>query len=48
MIWASLFGYLVFGELPTPPVLAGAVVVIGSGLYILHRETQADRRRLGA
>ncbi|AWK90146.1 DMT family transporter [Azospirillum thermophilum] len=39
MIWATLFGFLVFGEVPTPAVLAGALVIIGSGLYILHRET---------
>lgn len=39
MIWATLFGFLVFGEVPTPAVLAGAAVIIGSGLYILHRET---------
>lgn len=44
MVWASLFGWLVFGDLPTAPVLAGAMVIIGSGLYILHRETVAGRR----
>jgi drug/metabolite transporter (DMT)-like permease len=48
MVWASLFGWLVFGELPTAPVLAGAMVIIGSGLYILHRETLVARRRLGS
>lgn len=48
MVWASLFGYLVFGDLPTPAVLAGAMVIIGSGLYILHRETVAERSRVGA
>ena len=48
MLWASLFGWLVFGDLPTAPVLAGAMVIIGSGLYILHRETMAARRRLGS
>lgn len=39
MIWATLFGFLVFGDLPTPAVLAGAGIIIASGLYILHRET---------
>ncbi|MBP2307237.1 EamA family transporter [Azospirillum melinis] len=48
MVWASLFGWLVFGDLPTVPVLAGAMVIIGSGLYILHRETMVARRRLGS
>ncbi|MDR6774452.1 DMT family transporter [Azospirillum sp. BE72] len=48
MVWASLFGWMVFGDLPTAPVLLGAMVIIGSGLYILHRETTAERRRLGS
>ncbi len=48
MVWASLFGWLVFGDLPTVPVLVGAMVIIGSGLYILHRETMTARRRLGS
>ncbi|ALG73664.1 S-adenosylmethionine uptake transporter [Azospirillum thiophilum] len=48
MVWASLFGWLVFGDLPTVPVLVGAMVIIGSGLYILHRETMMARRRLGS
>ncbi|AWB07465.1 EamA/RhaT family transporter (plasmid) [Azospirillum humicireducens] len=48
MVWASLFGWVVFGDLPTAPVLLGAMVIIGSGLYILHRETMVARRRLGS
>jgi drug/metabolite transporter (DMT)-like permease len=38
MLWAAALGAVVWGDLPTPQVLAGAAVVIGSGLYILHRE----------
>ncbi|MBP2311026.1 DMT family transporter [Azospirillum soli] len=43
MIWATLFGFLVFGDVPTPTVLTGAGVIIASGLYILHRETMRRR-----
>ena len=39
MIWATLFGFLVFGDVPTPAVLTGAGIIIASGLYILYRET---------
>jgi len=42
MIWAILFGWLFFSELPEPAVYAGAVIVIGSGLFVMWRE-----RRLG-
>ncbi len=38
IIWATLFGYFVFAEVPTLNVLLGAAIVIASGLYIVHRE----------
>lgn len=31
-------GYAVFGQLPDVWTLAGGVIIIGSGLYLLHRE----------
>jgi drug/metabolite transporter (DMT)-like permease len=44
MIWAVTFGYLVFADLPSGPVLLGALIVSASGLYILHRETRRESR----
>jgi drug/metabolite transporter (DMT)-like permease len=38
LIWAVTLGYLVFGDVPNGWTLAGAGVVIASGLYILNRE----------
>ena len=38
-----LTGWLLFGDWPEPLVLAGAAIIIGSGLYILHREARLDR-----
>lgn len=38
VLWAVLFGYLLFGDLPDAATLLGAAVVSLSGLYILHRE----------
>jgi drug/metabolite transporter (DMT)-like permease len=35
---ATLYGYLLFGNVPDLWILVGAVPVICSGLYILHRE----------
>ena len=40
MIWALLFGWFVFGEMPTTPVLAGAAIVASAGLFVLFRERQ--------
>lgn len=38
LIWAALFGYLVFGEEPYAATLIGAAIIIGAGLFILWRE----------
>jgi len=40
MIWAIGLGFLVWGDVPTPLLLLGALVVVASGLYILYRETR--------
>lgn len=44
LIWATILGFLIWGELPQPVTLAGAAVVAASGLYILHRELLRFRR----
>ena len=38
LLWAMLFGYAIFGDLPDSWTLAGAAIVAGSGLYIVRRE----------
>jgi drug/metabolite transporter (DMT)-like permease len=38
LVWAVLLGYLVWGHIPDAWITTGAVIVIASGLYILHRE----------
>ncbi len=38
MIWAILFGILLFGELPDETTLIGTSIVIGMGIYAFHRE----------
>lgn len=37
-VWATLLGLVIWGELPHPLTLVGAVIVAASGVYILHRE----------
>jgi drug/metabolite transporter (DMT)-like permease len=36
--FAALFGYLVFGDLPSLNTIIGAVIIVASGLYIFMRE----------
>ncbi len=38
IIWTTALGYLVFGDIPNHWTMAGAAIVIGSGLYLLYRE----------
>lgn len=38
LIWATLFGFAVFGDLPDRWTVLGAVIIAASGLYIAHRE----------
>ena len=40
MIWAVLVGVAVFGDVPQAPVVAGAVLVIAGGIYIIRREAR--------
>jgi len=42
LIWVIVLGYLVFGQVPNSWTIAGAAIVIASGLYLLYRE-----RKLG-
>jgi drug/metabolite transporter (DMT)-like permease len=39
LLWAALLGYLVWGDLPTVGLMAGSAVVVGSGLFLLWRES---------
>jgi drug/metabolite transporter (DMT)-like permease len=38
VVYMALFGYLVFGDLPSAGVWLGAPIVIASGLYLFARE----------
>lgn len=44
LLWATLFGFVLFGDLPGVWTLGGAALIIGSGLYIFHREHAVKRQ----
>ena len=48
IIWASALGFVLWGDVPGLNVALGGAVVIGSGLYILHRETTLGRKALAS
>jgi drug/metabolite transporter (DMT)-like permease len=38
VVWATLVGFIVFGDLPDAMTVLGAVIIVGSGLYVVARE----------
>jgi drug/metabolite transporter (DMT)-like permease len=38
LFWGVLLDLAIWGDLPGPLVFAGAAVIVGSGLYLIHRE----------
>lgn len=38
IVWAVIFGYLFFGDVPQAHVVAGAAIIVASGLFIFVRE----------
>lgn len=47
LLWAFLFGYMLFDETPTIHVYFGAAIVAASGLYVIWREQRLRLERLG-
>ena len=43
IIWAVIFGYLVFRDVPSMATIVGAAIIIAAGLYIFLREQALGR-----
>ncbi|MDH5345004.1 MAG: DMT family transporter, partial [Gammaproteobacteria bacterium] len=43
IVWATLFGWLIWNEWPLPVVFAGSAVVIASNALIVWRENRLRR-----
>jgi drug/metabolite transporter (DMT)-like permease len=39
LIWSAVLGYLLWNDIPDAYAITGAVLILGSGVYIIHRET---------
>jgi drug/metabolite transporter (DMT)-like permease len=44
LIWAVILGFLVWGDLPSAPLLMGSAVVVGSGMFLLWHEARKRKR----
>lgn len=43
IVWAVMFGYVVFGDVPQAHTALGAAIIIAAGLYIFLRERELGR-----
>jgi drug/metabolite transporter (DMT)-like permease len=43
IVWAALFGWMIWNEWPVPTVVAGAAIVIASNILMIWRESRLDR-----
>ncbi|MBL8700423.1 MAG: DMT family transporter [Alphaproteobacteria bacterium] len=47
LVFATLFGWLIFGDLPDVVTMMGAALIVASGLYTFHRERVRAAQRGG-
>ncbi|MBT8069391.1 MAG: DMT family transporter [Xanthomonadales bacterium] len=43
IVWAALFGWMIWNEWPMPTVIAGAIIVIASNILVIWRESRLGR-----
>ncbi|MEO1250076.1 MAG: DMT family transporter, partial [Pseudomonadota bacterium] len=48
MLWALLFGYAIWGDIPTSQMMVGATIIVASGLYLLYRDAVDTRNELSS
>lgn len=44
LVWAGIWGWLFFGQLPDLWTIAGALIIVAAGLYVWSREFRAARK----
>jgi drug/metabolite transporter (DMT)-like permease len=47
LIWAIIFGFALWGDVPTIGLVIGSAIVIGSGLFLLWHETRLKLPKMG-
>lgn len=41
IVFSTIWGFVVFADVPDAPALVGALVIMGAGIYVWHRERHA-------
>jgi len=42
IVWVTLLSYLIWSELPDAMTLLGIALIVGSGIYVIHREGRVE------
>jgi S-adenosylmethionine uptake transporter len=42
IVWVTLLSYLIWSELPDSMTLLGITLIVGSGIYVIHREGRVE------
>jgi len=45
LIWATIIGWLIWGEIPAPLSIAGGLIIAGCGIYLAYRQARSSARR---
>jgi drug/metabolite transporter (DMT)-like permease len=48
LVWASILGFAIWGDVPTIALVIGSAVVVASGLFLLWRESNTRQAKLPA
>jgi drug/metabolite transporter (DMT)-like permease len=40
LVWAMMFGFAIWGDVPTIGLIVGSIIVTGSGIFLLWRESR--------
>jgi drug/metabolite transporter (DMT)-like permease len=48
LIWASILGFAIWGDVPTVSLVIGSAIVVASGLFLFWRESNARQTKLPA
>ena len=48
LIFATIWGMLIFAEYPDVWTIVGALTIVGAGVYVWHRETRDARASIAA
>ena len=47
LVWAIGLGFWLWGDVPTPIMLTGASLIIGSGVYMVQHESRTMKKQAG-